>query len=487
MNLSKLSCFIFSLGYSVSSFPFPEIKLVTSYPEILEVSGSYPPGPVGTLSTRPTVVIPYQKTFSQFGGLTPDNLFSIEKQKKVKEEDGKNSLINKSKIPFFPRPVCGASPEQNTLNCFDLNHSGQYLQSYPIPGAVSSTPIFYDNHWLIGTNKGYLVKVEANKQNSYLPLLGAENTSLWGNYARKYMAIFKPKPIYKDQGNTNNTTNSHDLIKETLSHSQNIKWIFSNSSKFVGTPIIQNGFIYVFSANEYIQAFNWETGKLSWALRLAPDVNLRLSSNALITTASEVIVGTNLGAVLILNPINGSIAWSWQIHEASDSQRELTQLPAGPDKFNSIVATPLVIERNLIVSNSESMTQNISLETKSAVWSYPIGSVAQPKSYKNAVIIGSSNGKIISLNKETGEVLWATNLTLDLSPIMSVFITKSNVILASSSRGQIFMIDPENGKVLSQNLPIGETNGEFFAGYDKSDACISFSQNGFRCFYAKVK
>ena len=205
------------------------------------------------------------------------------------------------------------------------------------------------------------------------------------------------------------------------------------------------------------------------------------------STPTEIIVGTNLGAILILNPKTGSIEWSWQVQEATDSQRESTQLPAGPDKFNSIVSTPLVIDRNLIVSNTESMTQNISLDSKSAIWSYPLGSVAQPKLYQNSVLIGSSNGKLVSLNKETGEVLWSTSLTYDLSPIMSVFVTKKNVILAASSRGQIFMVDPNNGKILSQNLPIGETNGEFFAGYDKADACISFSQNGFRCFYAKVK
>jgi outer membrane protein assembly factor BamB len=487
MNLSKFTCCLLSLGYSVSAFPFAEIKLVTSHPEILEVVGAYSPGPVGSFSTRPTVVIPYQKTFSQFGGLTADNAFTFEMQKKIKEENSKNSLINKSKISILPRPVCGPSPETNTINCFDLNRSGQYLQSYPIPGSVSSTPIFYDNHWLIGTNKGYLLKVEANTFNNYLPFLGSENTSLWGTYSRKYMAIFRPKPIYKDQSGAANNLNYQELIKETLLLSPGMKWVFSNSSKFVGTPIIQNGNVYIFSANEYIQAFNWETGKLSWAVRLAPDANLRLTSNALTSTPTEIIVGTNLGAILILNPKTGSIEWSWQVQEATDSQRESTQLPAGPDKFNSIVSTPLVIDRNLIVSNTESMTQNISLDSKSAIWSYPLGSVAQPKLYQNSVLIGSSNGKLVSLNKETGEVLWSTSLTYDLSPIMSVFVTKKNVILAASSRGQIFMVDPNNGKILSQNLPIGETNGEFFAGYDKADACISFSQNGFRCFYAKVK
>lgn len=482
MNLSKLSCFIFSFGVNIPAFTLPQVRFVTSHPEILEVVGSYSPGPAGSESTRPTVVIPYQKTFSQFGGLNSDHPFTLENQKSIKKQDSLNKInLSPIMVDFLPRPVCGNSPESNAINCFDLNKSGQFLASYPVPGELSTTPIFADNSWLIGTTKGFLLRVDANKENKYLPKLGDKNTALWGTYSRKYMASFRPKTIYTEQGKPTDTN------KETTALSPGIKWIFPASSEFVGTPIIKNGFVYLFSASQYIQAIDWNTGKLAWALRLAPDVNLRLASNALLVTSSEVIVGTDLGTVLFLNPKNGSILWTWQIPGATAIQRENTQLPAGPDRFASIVAQPLLSERNIIVSNAESMTQNISLDSKTALWSYPVGSVAQPQKYKESILIGSSTGKVVSLNLQTGDVFWSTKVTDDSSPIMSLFVTKSNVILAANSKGQIFMLDPVNGKILANNLPIGETNGEFFAGYGKADACISFSQNGFRCFYAKIK
>jgi outer membrane protein assembly factor BamB len=488
MNLSRFSFFIFSFGVSVSAFSLPQIRLITSYPEILEVIGAYPPGPVGSESTRPTVVIPYQKTFTQFGGLTQNHSFTLENQKLIKKKDLANNLnLSSLKIEILPRSVCGNSPEQNTMICFDLNRNGQYIASYPIPGELSATPIFADDSWLLATTKGFLLRVDADKKNKYLPTLGNTNTALWGNNSRKYMASFRPKPIYTEQGKPTVASPNTDSIKDTAQLSPGIKWVFPSSSEFVGTPIILNGLVYLFSASHYLQAHDWNTGRLAWALRLAPDVNLRLESNALIATSSEVIVGTDLGTLLILSPKNGSILWSWQIPGATSEQREQTQLPAGPDRFTSISAQPLLSGRNLIVSNAESMTQNISLDSKTAVWSYPNGSVAQPKRYKESIIIGSSTGKVISLNSQTGEVRWSTKITNDSSPITSLFVTNSEVILAATSRGQIFMINPVSGKILAQNLPIGETNGEFFAGYDKADACISFSQNGFRCFYAKVK
>ncbi|APJ02749.1 PQQ-binding-like beta-propeller repeat protein [Silvanigrella aquatica] len=486
MNLSRYSVFMLSLGLSSPAFSFAEIRLVTTKPEILEVLGAYSPGPAGSQSTRPIVVMPFQKTFSTFGGLFSYHPFTIENQKEIIKKRMENKInLNPSYIVNMPRPVCGASPETNTLNCFDLNRNGQYLNSYPIPGSLSTTPIFSDNSWLIGTSKGFLIRAEANIENKFLPQLGESNTALWGANSRKYMKSFRPKPIYTEQGKASGTTSSTSA--HNLPLPQGIKWVFPSSSQFVGTPIVQNGFAYLFSANQYIQAINWSTGKLAWTVRLAPDANLRMGSNALLATSSEVIAGTELGTLLILNPTNGSIMWTWQVPSATAAQREQTQLAAGPDRFSSLAAKPLLYERNIIVSNAESITQNISLDAKSSLWSYPIGSVAQPKIYKENVLLGSATGKIVSLNLESGNAQWSLNLTDDSSPIMSLFLTKSGVLLAASSRGQIYMVNPETGKLLAKNLPIGETNGEFFAGYGNSDACISFSQNGFRCFYAKVK
>lgn len=487
MNCYKSFFFTVTFSCALKANALPEVKLITSKPEILEVTGAYSPGVPGFESTRPTVVLPAQKTFSQFGGLTADNSFTIEEQKKIKEEKNKSVLIKNSVNLFTPRPICGASSYQNTLNCFDLNKNGLYLQSYPIPGAVSSTPIFYDNHWLIGTTKGYLLKTQANPDNKYLPQLGKENTSLWGHYSRKYMNLFRLKTVYKDSDNIQSKTDSQNIIQLTLDGTPGLKWVYTNSAKFIGTPIIANNSVYVLSDSGYIQSFDWNTGKLAWAVRLAPDLNLKLTSNSLKMYNNQIVVGNDLGMLLFLNPSNGHILWSWQIPEANETQREANQLPAGSDKFTGIIAAPLLLDNGLVASNAESMTQFISTGIKSSVWSYPTGSVAEAKLWQNNIILGSTNGFVVSLNKTDGSLNWKTKIALNMSPVMSLFITKSNLILAALSNGEIFMLDPQNGKILAQTQSIGEVNGEFFSGYDSSEACISFSQNGFRCFYAKAK
>ncbi|KAB8027750.1 PQQ-binding-like beta-propeller repeat protein [Fluviispira multicolorata] len=486
MNFLKICYVSVALSINGTVIAHPEIKLIKSHSEVQEVIGGYSPGQWISSSVLPTVVIPFKRTFSQFGGLTSENLFSLENQKEIKKSENNKTFLGIVKKNNFliPRPICGASPDTNTINCFDLNKNAQYFASYPIPGALSTTPVFSDNSWLFGTTKGFLFKVEANPENAYLPKLGHENINFWGAYSRKQMSSFRPKPVYTEGGKISPASSNNLINKAALP--SGIKWVFPASSELMGTPIVKNGFVYSFSASEYLQAIDWNTGKLAWATRLAPDSNLRMSSNALVVTSSDVIVGTELGTVLFLNPKSGAIFWSWQIPSANEEQRSKTKLPSGPDRFSGIIALPFVYKRNVIVSNAESMTQNLSLDSRAAIWSYPLGSVAQAKVYKDNVILGSVNGKIVSLNAVSGKENWTTEVLKDSSPIISLFLTKSGVILASSSRGQVFMVDPANGKILAQNLPIGEVNGEFFPGYDKAEACLSFSQEGFRCFYAKV-
>lgn len=451
--MRKVLLFLSLIGLSETAYAFPEIKFVRPKEyEIQEIVGAYSSGKSYSPSIEPTIVIPYQRTFAQFGGLAQNN----------------------------DRTVCGPSPNTNSMNCFDLKHNGFYAGSFPVPGMLSSTPVFYDNSWLIGTAKGFLMRVNSMPSNRNLPASGLENINFWGSNSRTFMASFRPKPIYTD----NQQASSSEKAASPMP--TEVKWILPTSSPFVGTPLIKNGIVYLFSANQYFQAIDWNTGKDLWSIRLAPDVTLKLNSTSLAATDSELIVGNSLGTVLILNPNDGSVLWTIQIPQADSNQRSQTRLPAGPDKFSSIVAAPLIFARNMIVSNAESMTENISLDSKSVLWSYPTGSVAQAQLYQGqSVILGSANGHVISLDANTGSVNWDKELT-NLSPITSLFITKSSTILAATNRGKIFMLDPKDGRVLSHNYSIGEVNGEFFAGYQGESACLSFAMEGFRCFKAKL-
>lgn len=428
---------------------------------LVEETVALPPGKSSSPSTSPVFVMPNQKSFSQFGGAQ-------------QIEDKTN----------HPVPVCGPSPLTNTLNCFDLARAGSFIGSLPIPGSSSSTPLFYENSWLIGTTKGFLLRIQANAQHSLVPQLGGESLSFWGAHSRTLMGEMRPKVIYTETGEASSEGGESDY--KTDDHMPGVKWFFTTSSEPLGTPIVGEGMLFFLSASQYLQAIDWNTGKLAWTKRLAPDTTLRLQSNALTLNGSQLFVGTSLGTLLVLDSREGSIAWSWQVPSATSQQRREGHLTPSADQYSAIVAPPLVSGDNLIVSNAESLTQNVSLASHTEKWAYPAGSVAIPKVYKKKdVIIGANNGRVVSLKLDTGNVNWSVDLTSS-SPIVSLFLSADeSVLYAVSRRGELFVLTPGDGKMVAHHPSIGEVNGEFFASPGGA-ACVSLSINGFRCFKAKI-
>jgi outer membrane protein assembly factor BamB len=470
--MSFVTLFVAACCVLLSLRAFSQYHLVKQTPKIFEIITSYH-DVVDSKSVSSDMIIslsPENKSFAQFGGMIPSD----------------HAFLHKN---VSSRSICGPSGWKNTLNCFDLNQNGQFLGSYPLPGRLSARPLFVDDPlepaWLLATKKGFLMRIDARPQHKLLPHLTQDFTRFWGSFARKYMSSFRPK-IFYTEGNSSKTVKSDESLVLNSSRPQGMRWIFASSSEFIGTPVVKNGYVYAVSTSFYLQAFEWQTGKLVWAFRLSPENNLKLTPSALLVTTSELFIGTKLGNLLVLNPKTGSLLWSLQISNASDQQKERSQLFSDSERLSSVVARPLLLGRQLIVSNVENMTQNISLDTKTVLWSYPVGSVAQAQAFGGKILIASVDGRLVSLDKETGRMSWSSQITADASPLASLILINSHVVLVSSFRGQLFAVNLNDGHILAQNKPIGEVNGEFFPGYGRSQACLSFAYNGFRCFYTQL-
>ena len=425
-------------------------------PQVLEVAAAYPP--YDAPSSAPPVIAPADRTFAAFGGGFSSSGLA---------------------------PVCGPAPQRNTVNCFNLAKAGGFLGSYPLPGGVSATPQYFGQSWLFGTTKGYLMRVDSQSTSWPLPHLGKESTALWGRFARDFLLGYKPAPLYRDGENTPPPSPQPPLP-------QGVKWLFAGSAPFVGTPLVTSSAVYVASASQYVQSFDWQTGKLNWALRLAPESNLRLASQglALLEDTNELLVGNSLGSLMVLDSSSGQVKWSWTIAGATTSERVQGALPTGPDKFTGVVAEPLVLRgRRVVASNAESLTEFVSLDARASGWRYPAGSVTKPLFYPaaDAVILGTSRGQIVSLNVDTGRPVWSTHLDRQ-EPIISMMLIKDHYALAALSQGQIVLVDLRTGKLVahSPQSMIGPVNGGFFTGMPHADACLSFASAGFRCFRVKL-
>lgn len=438
-------------------------RQVANAPGIVETL-SVTPSRTGELFSPQTAFPLPARTSASFGGPVDTRGISLATVGRyaVSQSVAAGTLLDGS-VSLAALPYCGPSPVMNTLACYNA-FTGELTDEFPLPGTISATPIFFDGSWFLGTSKGFFVRTEGTGLRS-TPVIGGRQKVFWGGESLQAMRALRPRTSLDGP----EKPDAPSAVYRT-GERQGWRWHHTAAAEFVGTPVIQGNMIYALSANQYLYAFELTSGRVAWTARLAAESPLRLMGVSLAATSKEVIVGTDEGVVQGLDPQRGGVLW-----------RHALPL-RGQDRFRAIVASPLIVGRSFIVSNAESMTQRVSLDGRAVEWSFPVGSVAQARSDETAVYIGGQDGSVASLESRSGALRWKMAVSRD-TPIASVFLVrKHNSLLIANKKGAITLLDAPTGKILAQTAPVGDAVGEFFTGHGESDACLAYSNGGFRCY-----
>lgn len=355
-------------------------------------------------------------------------------------------------------PTCGPAPDANSLACYNLV-TGEQLADVPLPGQLTTTPQRHGKDWYVGTSRGFFIRYDSNGV-WRTPSFGLHSQLFFGPDSRFFM---------KQLASGANTAVTSPRADVRLGWT----WHASANAEFIGTPQFGGGRVYVQTANQSLNAYDLESGKLVWGVRLAPDVQLRLLSTSLVLHERGLLVGTSDGTLLLLDPKNGQSLWKLSISGGV------------MDRFQAVAAPVLALSEGIIVSNAESVTQRINWETRSSDWSYGAGSVVQPKYDEGSVYVAGSDGKLYKLDVRTGQLRWATPLPTTSPLVAMTLLKKDNIVMVAAANGAIFALRMADGKIAgrSESSSYGPVVGDFFAGRaDQGEVCLSYRTPGYACW-----
>ncbi len=207
-------------------------------------------------------------------------------------------------------------------------------------------------------------------------------------------------------------------------------------------PAIVGDMIYVASANGDVEAKTVAKGKTVW------DVELEKLLVGGVGVGDElVMVGTAAGDVVALNKADGTELWTAYVGG---------EVLAAPQTNGSLV----------FVQTFDG--QMLALDSKNGqrVWSYrntvpvlTLRGTSTPLMYRDSVITGFANGRVISFDMATGAVRWNTRVALakgdsEIERIIDVdgdLLESNGLIYAVSYQGKIAAIDPNSGRRLWAN------------------------------------
>lgn len=204
-------------------------------------------------------------------------------------------------------------------------------------------------------------------------------------------------------------------------------------------PVGDGNRIYAASFNGNVTAFNPENGKQVWRNKL----DITLSSGPGVGDGIVVVVAAD-GFVIALDANDGSERWRAYIRGES-------------------LAQPLVLEEHIIVQTVDNRLLALSTFDGSERWSFEqstptltIRGSTSPMRSGQTVVTGFDNGRLVALDLSTGDVQWESMLSpptgrsdLDrLADIDGDIAIVGQDVYASGYHGRVASLAAESGQVL---------------------------------------
>ncbi len=224
----------------------------------------------------------------------------------------------------------------------------------------------------------------------------------------------------------------------------NIDWKKNINNPVQGAPSIFNNFIYQMTVNNELFVIDINTGTEIWRYEASIVSAIANGAASPVVDSNLVILPSNTGELLALDPITGSLLWSTSlvIEGKIFGSLELTDIDAGP-----------VMHKGLIYSSSLSgKFAVIDSVSGGLIWEVPIKTSNNPVVNGDAVFILSNDGRLINLFRKNGNVRWISNISKEVkinandAPICSGPLLAKNNIWLVCQDGKVFKVNSHNGK-----------------------------------------
>lgn len=212
-------------------------------------------------------------------------------------------------------------------------------------------------------------------------------------------------------------------------------------------PTVADGKVFVQSADNHFFALDAADGEIMWDYDTAME-NTTIMGGAMAAyskSADMVITGFSNGEAQAFGASIGTPLWSTDLVENSYAYSSTF--------LHTIKASPIIDGDVVYLLGSADVFTAINMRTGAPKWQKKIGGTLTPLLSGNTLFAVTNSNELIAVDKENGNVLWATALDLGKKPakitVHAPVMLNSRLVVALSD-GNVLTYDPQTGKQLSK-------------------------------------
>ncbi len=238
-------------------------------------------------------------------------------------------------------------------------------------------------------------------------------------------------------------------------------------------PAIYDQQVYVAAADGSIEAMSLERGKTQWKTDLD-----QLLVGGVGVGSNLVLVGSASGEVIALNREDGEQLWR-------------------ADVGGEVLSAPQSNGRMVFVQTFDGQLLGLDATNGKRLWSYrnnlpvlTLRGTSTPLLFRDSVIAGFANGRVISFDMASGGVQWNTRIALargdsEIERIVDIdgeLLQSGSAIYAVSYRGKVAALEPGSGRMLwsneaSSHVGMSEGFGNIYVS-DADGTVTAFEKKG---------
>lgn len=211
-------------------------------------------------------------------------------------------------------------------------------------------------------------------------------------------------------------------------------------------PMVVAGKVFVQSADNRFFALNAVNGEILWSYDIAME-NTTVVGGAAAAYCKDldvVVGGFSNGDIQAFNASLGTPLWT----DTMVSNRQAYSSTC----LHSIKASPVIEGERAYVLGSADVLAALDIRNGSRVWEKQVGGVNTPLLSGNTLFVVSNDNDLLAVNKENGDILWATPIELggkDTEVVPYSPILLNNKLVVALSNGRVITYNPQDGKKIN--------------------------------------
>ena len=260
-------------------------------------------------------------------------------------------------------------------------------------------------------------------------------------------------------------TSGYRLITALDAKTGRTLWVTRTDPPLHGAPNVSDGRVFTVTIDDQLIAFDAEKGQQIWNFQAIIEPARILAASSPAISGDTVVTGFASGELVAHRAPNGNDLWTQALSQ-SNRNNALSEI-------RDIAGRPVIYRGDVLAASHAGLFSAIDLRTGAPRWSIPLSSQTTPWPAGDVVYIISTNGQLVCVARDSGQVYWSQDLNA-LPPANTLTakgrrkkkpkapkkafwagpILASNRLIVVSSNGDLEARDPKTGD-LQRTIRLG--------------------------------